>query len=66
MTPPPGSVATAPLPTHLPHTTEDLTTSDHFADRHWISDAADSNSVWSAASYWVRRKRAQSVADLSS
>jgi hypothetical protein len=66
MTPPPGSVATASSSTHLPHTTGELAGSDHFADAHWTSDSNDSNSVWSAASYWVRRKRAASAVELSS
>ncbi len=66
MTPHPGSLATAPLSTPLPHTTDELSVSDEFADRHWTSAATEDNSVWSAASYWVRRKRAAQLADLTS
>ena len=40
--------------------------SDEFADRHWTSATTEDNSVWSAASYWVRRKRAAQLIDLSS
>jgi hypothetical protein len=69
MTPSPGSMQSGSHSTLIKHTGEDAghhAHSDHFADGHWTCDANDSNSVWSAASYWVRRKRAAAATDLSS
>ena len=67
MTPPPASVQTQPLATHVQHPSDDSPRtlgSDRFAVRCWTSEASEGNSAWSAASYWVRRKRANDVTDL--
>ena len=66
MTPPVASVQSQPHTSHLQHPADDNghhARTDRFAVGHWTSDTADGNAVWSSASYWVRRKRAQAMTD---